>query len=87
MEILEFWLHEAMAQLQLGPLGESTSYMDENNIPLRSAFTSEFQARFDPNVEQGLNTVVMEGEGKGGGEGGERVRGGEVVVVKAGERN
>ena len=58
VEILEFWLHEAMAQLQLGPLGESTAYMDENNIPLRSAFTSEFHARFDPDVEHGLNTVL-----------------------------
>ena len=57
IEILEFWLHEAMAQLQLGPLGETTSYMEENNIPLRAAFTSEFQSRFDPNIQESMRKV------------------------------
>lgn len=57
VEILEFWLHEAMAQLQLGPLGESTSYMEENNIPLRAAFTSEFQSRFDPNIKESVRKI------------------------------
>jgi cytochrome P450 len=38
IDIWEFFLHEAMAQLQLALLGETEEYMDETNIPLRKAF-------------------------------------------------
>ena len=39
LEIGEFWLHEAMAQLQLALLGETEEYMDKTNQPLRQAFS------------------------------------------------
>ena len=38
IEICDFWLHEAMAQLQLALLGETDEYMNETNEPLRKAF-------------------------------------------------
>jgi cytochrome P450 len=38
VEIGDFWLHEAMAQLQLALLGETEEYMNETNRPLRQAF-------------------------------------------------
>ena len=40
VEINEFWLHEAMAQLQLALLGETEAWMDRTNIPLRRAFAA-----------------------------------------------
>mmetsp|Transcript_26411 Transcript_26411/g.74739 ORF Transcript_26411/g.74739 Transcript_26411/m.74739 type:complete len:513 (-) Transcript_26411:1409-2947(-) len=38
VEINEFLLYEAMAQLQLSLLGEDPTYMDETNVPLRQSF-------------------------------------------------
>lgn len=38
LDINEFFLFEAMAQLQLALMGESTEYMEETNVPLRQSF-------------------------------------------------
>mmetsp|Transcript_13314 Transcript_13314/g.21760 ORF Transcript_13314/g.21760 Transcript_13314/m.21760 type:complete len:558 (-) Transcript_13314:1431-3104(-) len=40
VNINEFLLHEAMAQLQLALMGETTEYMEETNVPLRQSFKS-----------------------------------------------
>jgi len=48
VEINEFFLHEAMAQLQLGLLGETTEFMEETNKPLRSAFAGALNLKGDP---------------------------------------
>ena len=40
VEINEFWLHEAMAQLQLALLGEDEEWMNRTNKPLREAFAA-----------------------------------------------
>ena len=48
LEVNEFFLHEAMAQLQMTLLGETQEYMEELNVPLREAFTAAFQPLDDP---------------------------------------
>ena len=53
LEINEFLLHEAMAQLQLALIGESQEDMDRTNIPLRRAHESSLKFQIEP-FEEGL---------------------------------
>ncbi len=54
VEVNEFFLHEAMAQLQLALLGETEEFMNETNIPLRKAFSASLTP--NPNFNEALKT-------------------------------
>ena len=53
VEMNEFLLHEAMAQLQLALIGEKPEDMERSNIPLRRAHENSLKATIEP-FEQAL---------------------------------
>lgn len=52
VDFLEFYLHEAMAQLHLALLGESTEFSELHNVKLRGAFNTMLAGVLETGVEQ-----------------------------------